>query len=270
MNRRRIGNILRKEWQVLSGDATTFLMLTLLPLLILAEAMVAIWLIAKFGGEAMAANAFFQGALGKLLSAIPSAQTLPDIDQIRLLLLSQFNLFLLLIPTMIAIYSATYSIVEEKLSRSLEPLLATPVRTGELLLGKALAGAIPALLVTWACAAISLGVVNIIGWTHLLPYLLTVNWFLNLLLLTPLIAILSILLGVIGSSRAKDFRNAQNLVLFIIFPVFGLIAIQVTGVVWFTPLLTAGLGIAICLIDTAVLRIAVRLFHRESIVVRWR
>jgi ABC-2 type transport system permease protein len=270
MNRRRIANIMRKEWRVLAGDATIYLMISFLPLAILAEAMVAILLIASIGGEAMAANTFFQSAFSKLLAAVPGAAALPAIDQVRLLLLSQLYLFVLLIPTMIAIYSAAYSIVEEKLSRSLEPLLATPVRTGELLLGKALAGAIPALLVTWICAGISLAVVAIIGWGHLMPYMLTASWFLNLFLLTPLIAILSFLLGVIGSSRAKDYRNAQNLVVFIICPVFVLIAVQVTGLVWLTPLLTVGLGIAIGLVDLAVLRLAVGLFQRESIVVKWR
>ncbi|MDO8690324.1 MAG: ABC transporter ATP-binding protein [Dehalococcoidia bacterium] len=58
------------------------------------------------------------------------------------------------LPTMIAINFATFSIVDEKLSGSLEPLLATPVRTWELLLGKALAGVIPALIITWVCAGI--------------------------------------------------------------------------------------------------------------------
>ena len=81
---------------------------------------------------------------------------------------------------------------------------------------------------------------------------------------------LAFLLGIIGSSRAKDHRSAQNMVLFIIFPVLALIALQMTGVIWFTPLRTLIMGLAICVIDVLVLRIAVRLFQRESIVVRWR
>jgi len=123
---------------------------------------------------------------------------------------------------------------------------------------------------TWVCAAIALPIVAVLGWGHLLDYIVGANWFLNLFLLTPGIAILSFLLGVIGSSRARDFRNAQNLVLFIIFPIFALIAVQITGVIWFTPLYTLFLGIAIALIDIGVLWVAVRLFQRESILVRWR
>ena len=270
MTRERIYNILYKEWRVLAGDATTFMLVAFLPLMILAEGVVAIWLIEKIGGEAMVANTFFQSTLDKLINGFPAAAALPDVDQLKLLLLSQLTLFILLIPTMIAIYSAAYGIVEEKVSRSLEPLLATPVRTWELLLGKALAGFIPALVMTWVCAGISLLAVIVLQWAHIIPYYLNATWFLNMFLITPAIALLSFLLGVIGSSRAKDFRNAQNLVLFIIFPVFGLIAVQVTGVIWFTPLLTFILGLVICLIDLVVLRIAVKLFQRESIVIKWR
>ena len=73
---------------------------------------------------------------------------------------------------MVAISLATFSIVDEKLSGSLEALLATPVKTWELLLGKALAGAMPALLVTWICAALFiLGVVGL-GWGQLVQLVL--------------------------------------------------------------------------------------------------
>ena len=89
-------------------------------------------------------------------------------------------------------------------------------------------------------------------------------------LVTPAIAVLSFILGVIGSSRARDAKNAQNIILVIILPVFAFIAVQVTGVVWFTPLLTFILGAAVLLIDWLMLRAAVRLFQRESILLQWR
>ena len=270
MTGRRLSNILRKEWRVLASDLNNILLVTLLPLLILGELILMIWLVSRFGGEAIASNLFFKGTLERLVAALPSAADLPTGDLVKVLLVSQFNFFFLLIPTMIAVNSATFSIVEEKTSRSLEPLLATPVRTWELLLGKALSGAIPALVISWLCAGLFLIGIAGIGWGYLLTYAVNPSWFIALFFLTPAIALLSFLLGVIGSSRAKDARNAQNLVLFIIFPVFGLIALQVTGVVWFTPVLTLVLGLAIGLIDFLVLRIAVKLFQRESIVVKWR
>jgi ABC-2 type transport system permease protein len=165
---------------------------------------------------------------------------------------------------------ATFSIVEEKLSGSLEALLATPVRTWELLLGKALAGAIPALVMTWISAGIFLLVVSALGWGDLVGFVITAGWFLTLFLLTPAVAVLSFMLGVAGSSRAKDARSAQNVALLIIFPVFALIGVQITGIVWFTPLLILVLALVIGIADFVALRAAVHLFRRESIVVQWR
>ncbi len=270
MTTKRLTNIMRKEWRVMAGDLNTLMLVVLLPFLIVGQAILYIWLAQNFAGEIIIDSPVFQMALEKLRLALPEANGLSLMYQVRVLLLSQFNFFLLLIPTMIAMNSAAFTIVEEKLSRSLEPLLATPVRTWELLLGKALSGAIPALIMSWICGGVFILAVVGMGWGTLVSYVVNPSFFLFLFLLTPAIAALSFLLGVIGSSRAKDSRSAQNVALLIIFPVFGLIAIQVTGLIWFTPFLTLILGLALCLVDVLVLRVAVKLFQRESIVVRWR
>lgn len=49
----------------------------------------------------------------------------------------------MLIPTVVPLTIAIYSVIGEKSARTLEPLLAAPVRVGELLLAKSLASAIP-------------------------------------------------------------------------------------------------------------------------------
>lgn len=270
MARRRIQNVLRKEWVLTFTDLNSTLLVTLLPLLIVGQVVVVIWLIAKFGGESIAANPALAGSLARLNAALPATTSLPPVDQLVVMLLSQFNFYLLLIPTMIAISFATFSIVDEKTSGSLEPLLATPVRTWELLLGKALAGAVPALVVTWACAGVFLLALVGLGWGHLLSLVLTTSWFFSLFLLTPVVALLSFLLGIIGSSRAKDAKGAQNIALVIILPVLALIGIQIGGVVWFTTIPTLVLAVAIGVLDLLVLRLATSLFQRESIVVKWR
>ena len=270
MTSRRIRNILLKEWEVIFRDLNNTLFVTVLPLLIIAEPLVFIWLAQQFGGESIVSTAFIQTAIAKLTVEIPAAASLTAIEQLQVLLLSQLKFFLLLIPTLIAVSFATFSIIEEKQSRSLEPLLATPVRTWELLLGKALSGAIPAVIVAWVCTALFFLGVVIMGWGDLAALVLTPSWYVTLFLLVPAVSILSFLLGVIGSSRAKDAKNAQNMIVFIILPVFALIAVQVTGIVWFTPLLTLAVSLGLLVIDYLVLRIAVGLFQRESIIVKWR
>jgi ABC-2 type transport system permease protein len=270
MSRRHVWNILLKEWTLLFTDLSSTLIVTLLPLLIVGQGVLYIWLAFRFGGEDMLTTLVFQTALQKLAEAIPGIAQLPSKEQLLVLLLNQFNFFLLLIPTMIAINVATFSIVDEKISGSLEALLATPVRTWELLLGKALAGAIPALVMTWLSAVVFLLAVSGLGWGALSGFVVTARWFLTLFLLTPAVTILSFMLGVTGSSRAKDARSAQNTALIIILPMLALIGIQITGILWFTPLLILVLAVAIGIADFISLRAAVRLFRRESIVVQWR
>jgi ABC-2 type transport system permease protein len=267
---RNVRNILQKEWRVIFQDPNNALFVTVLPLLIVAEPLVMIWLVNKFGGAALLGNSLIQSAIQQIVQEIPQVTSSSALDfPLRVLLVSQFRFFLLLIPTMIAVSFATFSIIEEKQSRSLEPLLATPVKTWEVLLGKALAGAIPAVLVTWVCAAVFFLGVALMGWGDLIGLVLTPSWYLTFFLLTPAVALLSFLLGVIGSSRARDAKNAQNMILLIVLPVLALIAVQITGVVWFTPLLTLYLSVGVALLDYLVLRIAVGLFQRESIVIRW-
>jgi ABC-2 type transport system permease protein len=270
MSRRRITNILLKEWQVLFTDVSSTLLVTVLPFLIVGQGTLYIWLASNFGGEKMLATPLFQTAISKIISAVPAVAALPGNQQIQVLLLTQFNFFLLLIPTMVAVSMATFSIVDEKQTGSLEALLATPVRTWELLLGKALAGAIPAIIMTWISAGVFLLLVQALGWGHVIGEVVTGAWFLHVFLLAPAIAVLSFIIGVMGSSKAKDAKSAQNMILIIVLPVFALIAVQVTGIVWFTPLMTFILGLVLLVLDIVMLRAAVRLFRRESILVQWR
>ena len=95
MASRRIGNILKKEWQVMASDLNSLLLVTLLPLLIVGQAIFYIWLADHFGSGAILTNVMFQSALEKLRQALPATAGLPDREQLQVLLLSQFNFFLL-------------------------------------------------------------------------------------------------------------------------------------------------------------------------------
>src|SRR5512139_659718 len=98
MSRRRIQNILRKEWTLLFTDVNSALPITLVPLLIVGQGTLYIWLAVTFGGEGMLATQVFQTALQKLAEAMPGLTQLPGNERLLVLLLNQFNFFLLLIP----------------------------------------------------------------------------------------------------------------------------------------------------------------------------
>ena len=277
---KRINNVIKKEWEVIFKSLNNALFVTLLPLLIVTQLLAVIYFAGRIIGENtlndVMSNSMIQKAMTNMETMLSvGTESITPIEKFQLLLLSQFPFYLLLIPTMVAMSIATFSIIEEKQTKTLEPLLATPVRTWELLLGKAISGAIPAIIVTWFYAGVSMigariilqnGIIS----SYLFHGTLAYVWFVSLSLMVPMVSLLSFLLGVISSSRASDAKNAQNLALFIIFPVFALIGVQVSGLVMFTPILLLLLSIITGLLDLFILRLSVRLFQRESILTRWK
>jgi ABC-2 type transport system permease protein len=267
---KRIQNVVVKEWETTFRSANSALLVTLLPLLITGQALLYIYLVLRFAGADALVNTVLQVGVHKFEALMPAMASLSTLDQFQVFFYLQFPVYLLLIPAMIANSMATFGIVEEKQTRTLEPLLATPVRTWELLFGKALAGAIPAVVMSWVCAGLFLIGVVLLGSSHLLRFVLTSSWFISLLLLVPGVTVLSFLLGVIASSRAKDAKGAQNLAVVIVLPILGLVVVQLVGLAVFTPLLLLLVAAAIVALDAVTLRGAVRLFQRESILVNWK
>ena len=268
--RRRIANIIRKEWETTLYNVNSGLFITLVPLLITGQALLYIYLIIRYAGTDALMSSVLRLGVEKLELLIPALPGLSPVEKLQLLFYLQYPIYLLLVPMMIANSFATFSVVEEKQTRTLEPLLATPVRTWELLLGKSLAGAIPAVIMSWICAALFLLGVKWIGPPHLFKYVLSSSWLISLVLLVPLITVLSFMLGVVASSRAGDPKSAQNMAIIIVLPVLALIAVQLIGLAVFTPMTLLVLATAIAALDVLILWIAVRLFQRESIVVTWR
>jgi len=267
---KRIINIIKHEWKNTFSNLNSVLFVTLLPLIITAQALILIYLVIRFAGaEALIKTVLVRG-MENWLTMFPALKELSLIERFQIFFFDQFPFYLLLIPVMIAVSFATFSIVEEKQERTLEPLLATPVGTWELLLGKALAGAIPSLLITWLCAGLFLMGIIWMGSGHLLKFVLNAQWFISLFLLVPLFSFLAFMFGVIASSRANDPKTAQNIAIIIILPILAIVGAQLIGFTVFTPAKLFVLSVVIGILNFFVLRIAVRLFQRESIVVRWR
>src|SRR5207253_2788198 len=148
-----------------------------------------------------------------LSTSLPSnVFKLDHTDAIRAALLSPFLILFEMLPIVVPLTVASYSIIGEKQSRSLEAVLATPIRTWELLLAKAMAAAIPGIAATWYSFAIFLlaarYMVSDIIYHNLI---LSPTWLLAISVLTPLFTMLAVSLGIIISSRVKDPQGAQQL-----------------------------------------------------------
>ncbi len=132
-----------------------------------------------------------------------------------------FMAYFLLIPAMVPMAIATQSVIGEKTSRALEPQLATPMEVSELLIGKAIASAIPAILSTWTVYLLY-GLVNgAITEPAMTNLIFNDVWRVAMVTLVPLICLLSVMLGIIVSSRVNDARTAQQIGGFIVLPVIG-------------------------------------------------
>ena len=132
-----------------------------------------------------------------------------------------FMAYFLLIPAMVPMAIATQSVIGEKTARSLEPQLATPMEVSELLIGKAIASATPAVLATWGVFLLY-GLVNgAIADPVLTRLIFNDVWRVAMLTLVPLICLLSVMLGIVVSARVNDARTAQQIGGFIVLPVIG-------------------------------------------------
>src|SRR5262249_49395452 len=141
----------------------------------------------------------------------------------------QFVIFLLIIPVMTALTIAVYSVIGEKQTRSLEPLLATPITSIQLLVAKSLSAALPAILFTWVLFTLYAASINFFALPQVMPHVLTPITFSLIGIIGPLVAVLGLSLGVIVSSRANDPRTAQQIGGLIVLPVIALFTGQLQG-----------------------------------------
>ena len=140
-----------------------------------------------------------------------------------------FMAYFLLIPAMVPMAIATQSVIGEKVARSLEPQLATPLHVPELLAGKTLAAALPAVTATWA-VYVAYGLINgAIADPRLTRFVFSDVWILAMLTLVPLICLFSVLLGIVVSARVNDPRTAQQIGGFVVIPIIAIAVAQFFG-----------------------------------------
>ncbi len=187
------------------------------------------------------------------------------------LIIDSLLMFFVLIPAVIPTVIASYSFVGEKLNKSLEPLLATPTTDTELLAGKTLAIFIPSVLVTWISLIPAIVIVDLVTYPILGYYMLPNNiWILGVFLVAPLFCILSVLVNVIISARVSDVRTSQQIGSIVVLPLIAFFIIALAGIVVLNEAYMLLVGAAILVVDLIVFYIALRVFRREEILVKWK
>ena len=179
---------------------------------------------------------------------------------------SDLLLYMLGIPALVPSVVAAYSVVGERQQGTLEPVLATPIRREEFLLGKALAAFVPSLAISYAVLVLFLACVELFAHPGIAPALLRAPDLLAQLLFTPLLAAWSIWIGIAISARSSDIRVAGQLSLLASLPSVAVTTLLALNVIQATLGLALGGAALLLVLDTLGWRITSATFDRERLI----
>lgn len=208
--------------------------------------------------------------LAKISAVGGEGEELSEEGRVQLFLFQQFLMLFLLTPITGAMALAAYSVVGEKQARTLEPLLATPIGTIELLLAKVLGALVPTLAITMAGVLLYFGGLALFAEPGVMGAMANARTVLLVLLLGPATALVSLQAAIIVSSRVNDPRTAQQFGVLIIVPLTALLIAQFTGSLRLSATALASIGVGLLGLWGLLALVSAVLFERESILTRWR
>ena len=174
--------------------------------------------------------------------------------------------YMLAIPALVPAALAAYAVVGERLQGTLEPILATPVRREELLMGKALAAFVPAVVVSYFVFGVFIAIVELFAAAPVASALLQGPELLCQLIFTPLLAVWSIWVGMAISARSRDPRTAGQLAVLVSLPTVAVTSLIAFSVIPATAGVATGFAIGLLILDRLGWRMASALFDRERLV----
>jgi ABC-type transport system involved in multi-copper enzyme maturation permease subunit len=232
--KRRVRAIFRKELREYRRNGFIVLTMAVIPLIFLIQPLVVVF-------------------------ALP-ASTAAELSHEHLLL------YMLGIPAIVPASVAAYAVVGECQQGTLEPVLTTPIRREEFLLGKALAALVPSVAIAYAVYALFLACVGLFARPPVASALIRGPDLLAQLLFTPLLAGWSIWLGIAISARSSDFRVAQQLGVLVSLPSAVVAALIAFNVIHASLGLALGLTAALLLLVGLGWRIMSATFDRERLI----
>jgi ABC-type Na+ efflux pump permease subunit len=176
-----------------------------------------------------------------------------------------FFLVPLILPTVIA----GYGVIGEREQATLEPVLTTPVRESELLIGKALAAAVPSVVIAYVMFAVYVSLVNAFAVREVVDIVVRPAQFVAVILFAPLLSLFSIWVGLAFSARASDVRVAQQLSGLSMLPMLGLLALFTFQVVSPSVQVAVIGAVGLLVLDALAWRVVSAMFDRERLLTRY-
>ena len=202
---RQFQAIVRKEWADMLRNKLVFYVVLLVPVLMTAIPSVMLFVMAR---APIGANDLEE--LGRLLDN-PLFAGMGPREAMQAAMASNFLILFLMMPLMVPVTIAAYSIVGEKITRSLEPLLAAPVSTLRLLLAKCFAAAAPGVAMTWLAYVVFLALARVSAVSdRVFAVFIDPMWLVAMFVLAPLLTVVAVNVGIIVSSRTSDPRQPSS------------------------------------------------------------
>ena len=190
--------------------------------------------------------------------------------RVQLFLFQQFLMLFLLTPITGAMALASHAIVGEKQARTLEPLLATPITTLELLIAKVLGALLPTLAISLMGLLVYFAGIALLADPGVVAAMMTVRTALLVLVVGPAAALMSLQGALVISSRVNDARTAQQFSVLLILPIVAALIGGFAGRLWLSATTLAFVGLGLIGVWILLTLLSVALFEREAILTRWR
>ncbi len=262
---RQFRALVRKEWADMLRNKLVFYVVIFVPLLMLAIPVAMLFVMRQ-----VPPNEQDLAELGRMLQN-PIFAGMNAVEAMQAIMASNMLVLFLMMPLMVPVTIAAYSIVGEKMTRSLEPLLATPITTTRLLLAKGFAAAAPGIAMTWICYALFLVAARFLSASErVFAVFVDPMWLVAMFVLAPLTTVLAVMVGVIVSSRVNDPRAAEQLGALVLIPLMALFIGAMAGFIMLnstTFWISSGL---VAVADIGLIYLGTALFQRETILTRWK
>ena len=249
---RRAVALLGKEFADMRQHLALFLPALLVALLsIFIPVMVAV-IVPYATGERLSDSSDFEIAF-EMYKKQPELRNLDPEGAIQAFVFQYFLVIFTLVPVTVAMSVAAHGIIGEKQARALEPLLATPITTFELLGAKVLAALLPAVAITIGTLVIYMIFIAMTARPGVFLILLGPRSIALIFVLGPLAELAALQGAVCVSSRVNDPRTAQQIGAFVILPIAGLFIAQIVGAIELTVPVTLALAAGLVVVNAGLM-----------------
>ncbi len=267
MNFRNCMLIAKKDWKTTVRNKEIFLPMVLLPLFFsIVFPIIMIWS-ALIDPKAFI-NSF--GDKEQLVSSLNIPETYNDhLIAVTVAVKSFILPYFLFTPIIATMIISADSFAGEKERKTMESLALLPISKSELIIGKILAAFLPSMAISliYFCA---FGIeVNLLAIAYLegnILIFLDLSWIFMIFLFIPSLSFFNILIGVIISSRSKNFKNAQSKSGFLITPVILLLFTQILNPAFMSPLMILVLSGFLGILCVAFVKLGKNLLDIEKLI----